>query len=168
MAQSTDRHSGFTLLEMMLVIVLIGIVGTLTVGRLSPDRDPFSYPVATLRVTLQNALELATQQEALYGLALAHNGWQLMVYRHEKTAWQPVQHVPFHLPENMSPSLQIEQQPIPLPEEVTPQAEPQIWIYAGGETTAFSLSLLQGACQQRLTANGFMSFQLGEVHCDDE
>lgn len=167
MAPSTDRrHGGFTLLEMMLVIVVIGISGTLVVGRLSADSDPFARPATALTATLQHALEQATQQETLYGLALAHNGWQLMTYRRER--WHQVQQSPFTLPEQMAIELQIEQQPIPLPARLTPQAEPQLWIYPGGETSVFTLSLLQGSCSQRTTASGFMAFQRQEVSCDEQ
>lgn len=167
MAPRTDRrHGGFTLLEMMLVVVLIGITGTLALGRLSADRGLFTHPAATLMVTLHHAREQATQQEALYGLALAHNGWQLMIYRGDR--WHQAQQPPYFLPESMDMALQIEQQPIDLPARLTSSAEPQVWIFPGGETSVFSLSLLQGRCSQRFTANGFMTFQRDEVQCDEE
>ncbi|WP_431223434.1 type II secretion system minor pseudopilin GspH [Serratia sp. L9] len=166
MAPYTDRRQrGFTLLEMMLVIVLIGLTGSLVIGRLSADRDPFARPATALMATLQNALEQATQQQTLYGLALAHNGWQLMAYRREQ--WHQVQHAPFTLSEQMDISLRIEQQFIPLPARLAAQAEPQLWIYPGGETTVFTLSLQQGNCAQRTSASGFMAFQREEVSCDE-
>lgn len=166
MAPRTDRrHRGFTLLEMMLVIVLIGITGSLVIGRLSADGDPFARPATALMATLQHALEQATQQQTLYGLTLAHNGWQLMAYRHGQ--WHQVQQSPFSLSEQMDISLRIEQQFIPLPQRLTPQAEPQLWIYPGGETTVFTLSLQQGNCAQPTSASGFMAFQRAEVSCDE-
>lgn len=167
MAPRTDRRQrGFTLLEMMLVVVLIGITGTLVLGRLSADRGLFTRPAATLMATLYHAREQATQQEALYGLALAHNGWQLMIYRSDR--WHQVQQPAFSLPEPLDIALQIEQQPIALPARLTSSAEPQLWIYPGGETSVFTLSLLQGNCSQRFTANGFMTFKREEVRCDEE
>lgn len=173
MVQPTDRYRrGFTLLEMMLVIVLIGITGTLVMGRWSPERDPFAQPATTLMVTLQNALEQATQQETLYGLALAHEGWQLMSYSREAPSQQPHWHIsqqsPSLLPEAMLVSLQIEQHAVPLAQQLTPNAEPQIWLFPGGETTVFTLSLLKDDCRQRITANGFMSFKREEVLCNGE
>lgn len=167
MAPQTDRrHTGFTLLEMMLVIMLIGITGTFAVSRLSADRDPFARPAATLMATLQNALERSTQQEALFGLALAQNGWQLMVYRGGR--WHPVRQSPFILPEHMDIALQIEQQAFSLPARLPPQSEPQLWIFPGGETSVFTLSLLHGSCRQIFSANGFMTFQRAEVQCNEE
>ncbi|HGM5491617.1 TPA: type II secretion system minor pseudopilin GspH [Serratia fonticola] len=167
MARRTDRRQrGFTLLEMMLVVVLIGITGTLALGRLSADRGLFTRPAATLMATLYHAREQATRQEALYGLALAQNGWQLMIYRGDR--WHRAQQPSFTLPAQMEMALQIEQQSISLPARLTSSAEPQLWIFPGGETSVFALNLLQGHCSQRFTANGFMTFQRDEVRCNEE
>lgn len=151
---------------MMLVVVLIGITGMLAFGRLSADRNPFTRPATTLMATLHHAQEQAIQQEALYGLALARNGWRMMIHRGNR--WHQVQQPSFTLPERMDIALQIEQQPISLPTGLTSQTEPQLWIYPGGETSIFTLSLLQGGCRQRFTANGFMTFQRDEVQCDEK
>lgn len=172
MAQSSDHQRGFTLLEIMVVMVLLGITSSLVLNRLFADRDPLARSAMALKVTLQKTLDHATQQQTLYGVAIAKNGWQLMAYRDETASeqyhWQEIPGNTFTLPEEITTTLEIEQQAISLPEQLTSPVVPQIWIYPGGETSIFSLSLLQDNCTQRINASGFISFQLQEMECSDE
>jgi len=60
--QRRECHNrGFTLLEMMLVIVLVGITSSLVVTRMSPERDPLARAGSILLGTLENALEQASK-----------------------------------------------------------------------------------------------------------
>lgn len=168
----TARHRGFTLLEIMLVIVLIGLTSSLVINQFSTDRDPLVYAATQLEVTLQNTLERANQKQTLYGLVLAQNGWQLMVYRDdglsEKPSWHLTNTPPFTLPEMISVTLEVERKEITLAARLASYMEPQIWIFPGGETTLFTVSLSHDLCVQRIIASGFMSFQQQEVSCDEK
>lgn len=168
----TTRHRGFTLLEIMLVIVLIGLTSSLVINQFSTGRNPLANVSNQLEVTLKNTLERANQKQTLYGLAFAQNGWQLMVYsdneRSEKSSWHPTKVSPFTLPEMIAVALEVERKKITLAARLTPDMEPQIWIFPGGETTLFTVSLSYDLCVQRIIASGFMSFQQQEVSCDEK
>ena len=82
---------GFTLLEMMLVIVLLSIMMSLVIGR-SPFNDDRSVD------RLFNALEFAAGQAANeqrpYGLQFQNKSWQLLrLSRHQhQLVWLPIGH----------------------------------------------------------------------------
>lgn len=172
MAQSSDHQRGFTLLEIMVVMVLLGITSSLVLNRFFTDRDPLANSAMALKVTLQKTLDQATQHQTLYGLAVAKNGWTQMAYRYETASeqyhWQEIKENALTLPEGILATLDIEQQVILLPEQLTLPLVPQVLVYPGGETSVFSMTLLQGNCTQQLNANGFISFQLQDPECSDE
>jgi len=166
---TNNRHAGFTLLELMLVIVLIGIISSAVLMTIAPNRKPLEQPATALLFTLKQALDKAEQQGTIYGLAIAENGWWLLRYdangQLNSGTWQKLTKKPFVLPEGVTASLTIEQQTISLAPQINADIEPQLGFYAGGETSIFTLTLHYSNCQQAFNALGFFEFKAEEVSC---
>ena len=151
------RSAGFTLLELMVVLVLIGII--------------FSFAVLSLRGTdisdlmeqetrrLAMLLELASDEAVLRGEELAVNftddGYEFLVLR--DNSWSPPGDDPllkaYRLPADIELRLEVEGEPPVLNvvageeredagEDAGEQLEPQVFILSSGEMTAFTATLL--------------------------
>ncbi|CAI0803773.1 Tfp pilus assembly protein FimT [Serratia quinivorans] len=163
---------GFTLLEIMLVLVLIGLTGAVLVPHGRSDRALFSTTMSTLILALDAAQQRAEQTGLPVGIAVSEQGWQRMIYRlrdrpEATEGWRADGVHTVILPETLSLSLRLELQEIALPPSLTPDVTPQLWFYPGGEMSVFTLRLRQGACERVLETSGYMSFSSGDESCDD-
>lgn len=80
---------GFTLLEMMLVIVLLSVVMSLVIGRSSFNED---RSVDRLFSALEFAAGQATNEQRPYGLQFQNRSWQILrLTRHQhQLVWLPI------------------------------------------------------------------------------
>ncbi|HEJ9097000.1 TPA: type II secretion system minor pseudopilin GspH [Serratia odorifera] len=151
------NSSGFSLLEIMLVLVLLGGVATLVIGAL-PGQPALQQHQQHLSAQLQWANERAVQEGQVYGLAVAAREWQLVKlvqtsdggqpsYYWPGRYWQPVDNgrsaqLP-PLPEGASLQLLLEGHELPLSSRLHDQGlEPRILFMPGGEVSGFELRLL--------------------------
>lgn len=147
---------GFTLLEIMLVLLLLGISSGLVMLRFPAPGNQLARQGEILSWQLNEAVERAELEGQPYGVAFSQTGWRIIA---DKPMGERL------LSAGMTLRLSQEQQAIPL-SEAWP-LEPQVWLYPGGETTLFTVTLYQDECQWRLDATGFFLFQTTEVHCNE-
>ncbi|WP_099063289.1 type II secretion system minor pseudopilin GspH [Serratia sp. BW106] len=166
------RQRGFTLMEIMLVLVLIGITGAIIVPHDRSERAQFANAMTTLTLALSAAQQRAEQTGFPVGISVAEQGWQRMIYRtrarsEEREGWRIDGIHGAILPDSLSLSLQLEQLEMVLPSALDPEATPQLWFYPGGEMSLFTLKLRKKQCEQAIESKGYMSLALSEESCDE-
>jgi general secretion pathway protein H len=151
---------GFTLLEMMVVVVIIGIVvaGALlslgTTGRdseLERERDRLVALVDYVR-------ERAALQTIEYGLRCQQDGYQFVQYDARKSQWveDPLDESlrARALPAGLALKLEVERKPIVLRARAEQRAKgtaleqqltPQVMLYSSGDLSDFRLTLTRAA-----------------------
>jgi general secretion pathway protein H len=151
------KSKGFSLLEIMLVLVLLGGVATLAIGVL-PGKPAAQHHEEQLGASLQWAADRAVQEGQVYGLAVASREWQIVKlvrtpngehpsYIWPGHIWQPVDSrgtaKAHQLPEGTSLQLLLEGHEQPLSPLLQQQGmEPRILLMPGGEVSRFELRLL--------------------------
>ncbi|MCF5852522.1 GspH family T2SS minor pseudopilin variant ExeH [Aeromonas veronii] len=161
---SFHRQSGFTLLEVLLVAMLMGLVATavtLSMGGARGDRE-LDKQARRLMATLQLAQEYAVMDGRLVGIRIEDNGWQFMQRQAKDRKWLALtgdkQLGPVQLAENMTLALELEGfgwQPDS--DEKTEQKRdekertPQLLIFPGGELSPFVLTFTQQDDDARYT-----------------
>ncbi|AJI95865.1 type II secretion system protein H [Yersinia ruckeri] len=168
---ATTKACGFTLMEIMLVLVLLGSMATLVLNSLSSSRE-INQETDRLAVALQWAAQQAEQDGKIYGLSVTNNTWQLMTLNgqpHDKGEsylwpshyWHPISHSklkPQHqLPDSLSLELTLQDQPVPLSSTLDDSLanEPKIVFFPGGESSIFELTLTESDGQtRRITQQG--------------
>ncbi|MGY6039781.1 GspH family T2SS minor pseudopilin variant ExeH [Aeromonas sp. AE23HZ002T15] len=155
-ASSCHRQSGFTLLEVLLVAMLMGLVATavtLSMGGARGDRE-LDKQARRFMATLQQAQEYSVMDGRLLGLRVEDHGWQFMSRAAKDRKWQALTGDkilgPVELPEEMTLSIELEgfswgTDSDEKAEQNRDERErtPQILIFPGGELTPFVLSLSQ-------------------------
>ncbi|WP_261119777.1 prepilin-type N-terminal cleavage/methylation domain-containing protein [Serratia ficaria] len=169
--KSNYRYAGFTLLELMMVLVLLGTASSLVIGRFFSADSSISHTATYLKSSLKYMQEQAIQQETLFGLIVTKTGWQPVKYCGDSAAgnnkWCKAGSF-FSLPESALFSLDVEQQDITLHQQIVTGQAPQLWFLPDGETTLFRLCIARRNCGQCLNGGDFMSFESGEEICEKE
>ncbi|ALP40999.1 general secretion pathway protein H [Aeromonas schubertii] len=149
-----DRQAGFTLLEVLLVAMLMGLVAmavTLSMGSVKGDRE-LENQSARLRAALQQAQEQAIMEGRLLGLRVEDRAWQFMVRSGQDRKWQAIEGDKLlsrhELPEGMSLALEVEgfswQSGRDEKAEQSREEKartPQVLLFPGSELTPFTLTL---------------------------
>ncbi|WP_071823856.1 prepilin-type N-terminal cleavage/methylation domain-containing protein [Serratia sp. FGI94] len=171
LAKSNYRSAGFTLLELMMVLVLLGIASSLVIGRFFSADASISHTAIYLKDSLKYMQEQAIQQETLFGLVVTKTGWQPVKYCGDSATgnhkWCKAGSF-FSLPGSALFALDVERQTITLPEQIVTGQTPQLWFLPDGEATLFRLCIARRNCGQCLNGGGFMSFDSGEEICEKE
>ena len=105
MAYKVAGNKGFTLLEVMLVVLIIGIVTSLAVYSMAPIGP--SRKAKSEAQGLMAAIDYAQQQAILshqpYGLVINDHGYQFYIYQGlDRGLWQPAPKKTFHQRETLS------------------------------------------------------------------
>ena len=111
---SFHRQSGFTLLEVLLVAMLMGLVATavtLSMGGARGDRE-LDKQARRFMATLQQAQEYSVMDGRLLGLRVEENGWQFMSRDPKDRKWRALTGDrllgPVTLPEGMTLAVELE------------------------------------------------------------
>ncbi|MCC4105784.1 prepilin-type N-terminal cleavage/methylation domain-containing protein [Serratia ureilytica] len=152
------RIRGFTLLETMLVLLLLGVTSGLVMLSFPADEKPLAQQGERLSHWLNALVERAEREGVRYGVAFDDGGWRSVAEAERESREQ------YALPDGVALRLSVEGQTVALAAEAT---LPQVWLYPGGETTAFSVELSQGKCLWRLQAPGYFVFETTDIRCDD-
>ncbi|MFM4848401.1 GspH family T2SS minor pseudopilin variant ExeH [Aeromonas rivipollensis] len=150
------RQAGFTLLEVLLVAMLMGLVATavvLSMGGARGDRE-LDKQARRLMATLQQAQEYSVMDGRLLGLRVEQSGWQFMSRNPKDRKWQALTGDkllgPVQLPEGITLAVELEgfswrTDSDEKNEQGRDEKErtPQIFIFPGGELTPFVLTLSQ-------------------------
>ena len=85
-ARDTGR-SGFSLVELLVVLVLVALIGTVTILTLPPRAGQRGDGPARFALAANRAQQAAILTGNRHGLALSESGWQVMRYRAAR--WLP-------------------------------------------------------------------------------
>lgn len=153
------RQSGFTLLEMVVVLALIGVI--LGFARLSLGGGAGARLEQDAR-TLAAALRLAQEEAVLdgreLGLCLAAEGYQFR--RLVDRRWQPLAPAGALRARRLDGerlSLRIDGQPVAVPDRLGQVDRPQVFLLSTGEATPFCVAMAarrQDAWQVCVTGDG--------------
>ncbi|VVN78854.1 type II secretion system minor pseudopilin GspH [Pseudomonas fluorescens] len=145
------RHCrGFTLLELMIVIVLIGVLLGMVSYAAGPNPVRQARQEANTMVQMIHQLReravLAGQEQ---GLRLSVDGYRAM--RLDGRGWEPVTGL-YRWPENLRPRLEQDGHPVSLGADEGP---PQLLMLSSDETSAFTLTFAsQDATWLSLSSDG--------------
>jgi len=142
-------HRGFTLIEILVVVVIIGVVSAgamLSLGVLGKDRQ-IDTERERLEVLLRIVREEAAMQGREYGVRGFIGGYEFVVYEPRSGQWERVAEDRTlrrrRLPEGLEMALRVEGKPIVLPCAEAKDATPQIMLFSSGELNLFELTIMR-------------------------
>jgi general secretion pathway protein H len=168
-----NRNSGFTLLELLVVIVIIGIVTSMavvSVNVLGGDHE-IDQEAARLRAVLMQVREDAMLQGQDVGLRIDARGYDFLRYDSRNERWLIVSDDPLlrerALPDGVVAALTIESRDVKLPGRATPTGEerytPQVVVQASGDLVPFEVALSRDGTEEvrriKGAADGAISVQ---------
>jgi len=158
-----NKNSGFTLIEIMLVIVLVGIMASLVQFNFNTNRPEDLLKTASERFSavFNLAAEYSLLNNVELGVLVTKNSYQFL--GHDGVSWTEIPDQEaltlYELPESISITLALDDLPIEEPllfdikayveqqednlldeEEKKKKRIPQIYIFSGGDISAFSLT----------------------------
>jgi len=153
--QNADNTGGFTLVEILVVMVVVGIMAgmvVLSVGG-NPQRT-LQKEARRLAVVIRTAADEALLQGREFGLRINPNSYQVLEFDQQQRNWKSTEQKVFaehQLPDAMSLAVMLEDEPVDLRSSPTdekdknnnPDAEetPTILFFSNGEGMAYSISL---------------------------
>ncbi len=148
-----SRQSGFTMIEILVVLVLVGLLASLAIVNLGGGREQreMTSKIRELYVLMQTASEQAILNNEELGLVIDEEGYRFVVFDELEREWASESARLFQgrgFPEWMSVTLFTEGD-IPRlasgeddEEDEENQLRPDIVFYSSGETTPFELEFL--------------------------
>lgn len=149
-----SRQSGFTLIEILLVIFIIGILVGLSFVSFGPASIQRQGGAEGDR--LESLLLYLGDQSLLeggsYSLLFSPTGYQALVLNDEKRQWEPCDYAEIHqLPEGLRLKISLDESALKDVGAVLNQGpwaagtESRAWIFPDGELSSFSLALYEEA-----------------------
>ncbi|MFV8572558.1 type II secretion system minor pseudopilin GspH [Marinobacter sp. SBS5] len=141
-------HSGFTLIEILVVLIIVGLLASLAVfsmGGNSQQRELESH-VRELYLLMQTASEQAVLNNLELGLLLEEDGYRFVAFQDESGEWKPSGERLFNqrtLPEWMTVSQFVESD-APRLASAEDKLRPTIVFFSSGENTPFEIEFTIG------------------------
>ncbi len=137
------RRNGFTLIEILIVMLIISIISSVAVMTISFNpQKKIESAANSLANTITLAAEEAMLRPATLGLALSENSYTFFIYEEPKNEdanpWKPLRGRVFHkhtFPKEAEISLKVQDQTVPL------NGHPQIIIAESGDFTPFTITI---------------------------
>jgi general secretion pathway protein H len=149
--RAAPRSSGFTLLELLVVIVIIGIITSMAMvsTRVLGGDHEMDQEARRFVAVLGQAREDAMLEGRDVGLRIDASGYDFMRYDGRQERWDLVVEDPLlrerTLPDGLAASLRLESRPVQLRPRVAPtereQPQPQVVLMASGDLIPFEVRL---------------------------
>jgi general secretion pathway protein H len=153
-APRPHRHTGFTMIEVLLVVLLVGVVSGLVLLAASPsDSGRLAIGEADrLEEAVSLAMDTAVSDNEQYGLLQTEDGYQFLVFDDATAEWLPSDN-PAFTAYTLPPDIHLEIQPLesgnkggeaarPMQTRKTQEALlPQVMLLSSGESTAATLAI---------------------------
>jgi general secretion pathway protein H len=138
---------GFTLIEILVVVVIIGILATgavLSLGVIGQDRQLERERDRIVAVT-DYLREQAALQNREFGMRVFDGGYDFLSWDARTSLWERVQDDPLLRPRTLPPGLEtrllVEGRPVILPQREVEHPAPQIMLFSSGDLSSFELTL---------------------------
>jgi general secretion pathway protein H len=173
--QAARRASGFTLLEVLVVVVIIGIITTMaviSVSVLGGDHE-MQQEATRLQAILTQAREDAMLQSRDIGLRIDETGFEFLEYDGRNELWHVIPDDPLlrarALPEGLRLALRLEEREVKLkprqPETVRDPISPQVVLQASGDLGPFDVIFSRDGTDEQRRVSGTPEGKI-ELHDD--
>jgi general secretion pathway protein H len=155
------RHAGFTLLEILVVVVIIAVmttIGVLSMGTLGADRE-----IDGELERYADAVEAAFEQSQLegrdYGVRFVPGAYEILAYAPDRQRWESVFEDRLYerhdLPDGLQLRLEIEGRLLQLgADPPNAPAVPQVVLFASGDVSPYRLLLQRDGIDRAVTVDG--------------
>lgn len=158
MAIAAHRHAGFTLLEMLVVVVLIGVLGSVVAVSFSGDVGRQARKEADrLEQALQMAADEAVFQGVEMGAYFTQVGYGFLRYDNATQRWQEVKDKglrAYRLGGDARLRLALDSKMVALPAEGVRVDHPAVLFLSSGELSAFQVGVSSGDSMLMLGTDG--------------
>jgi general secretion pathway protein H len=169
------RAAGFTLLEVLVVVVIIGIItsmAVISVNVLGGDHE-MQQQAERLQAILIQSREDAMLQSRDIGLRLDETGYEFLEYDGRVELWNAVQDDPLlrtrALPEGLRLSLRLEDRNVQLkPRQPATERDPilpQVVLQASGDLVPFDVQFTRDGTRETRRVSGTLEGRI-ELHDD--
>jgi general secretion pathway protein H len=134
---------GFTLIEMMIVVVIIGIlVGTITFGLAGRDREEkLRTEAERLALLIEMARSEAVQRNEEWGVAIGPSDYRFFAFNATSKRWVEQKDQPFHARTVADMALVVHVDAMSIPGTKVGPDVPSIIMFSSGEQTPFEVEI---------------------------
>ena len=142
------NHSGFTLIEILVVLIIVGLLASLAVFNMagSSQQRELEANVRELYLLMQTASEQAVLNNLELGLLLEDDGYRFVAFQDESGEWKPSGERMFSkrtLPEWLTLTEYVESD-APRLATAEDKLRPNVVFFSSGETTPFEIEFTRG------------------------